>query len=78
MSRRRGIAFGIFYAVYSLGVVFGSGRVWNGVGNDDRARRAVLRERGGRIGRAADGDVYTGRPRKRVSPYRSDVIVSGA
>ena len=25
MSRRRGIAFGIFYAVYSLGVVFGSG-----------------------------------------------------
>ena len=27
MSRRRGIAFGIFYAVYSLGVVFGSGRI---------------------------------------------------
>ena len=25
LSRRRGIAFGIFYAVYSLGVVFGSG-----------------------------------------------------
>ena len=77
MSRRRVSRSG--YSTRSIPWAWCSVRgVGNGVGDDGRARRAFLRERGGRIGRAADGDVYTGRPRKRASPYRSDVIVSGA
>ena len=48
------------------GVLAGSGvrvgGVGNGVRDDGRARRAFLRERGGRAGRAADGGLHTGRP----------------